>query len=288
MALITGTEILAPASEHGFAVPALNLSDYGMLMAAFEVCEELKSPLMVALGPKDGNWIGPDFIPAVLSRAARSSVPTVLHWDHGNDLGEVVRAIRLGYTSVMIDASLQPFETNIEITSRVVEIAHAAGVSVEGELGTIGKTEGADEGGTDDILYTVPAEAKEFAERTGIDSLAIAIGTRHGIYPKTLIPELKLGLLDEIDAVVGIPLVLHGGSDNPDTEIRDACTRGINKVNISSDVKKAFYRGLREVLQDEKLLDPRLIVPAGMEAAKELVRHKIDLFGSAGTTHHYS
>lgn len=288
MAIITGTEILAPASEHGFAVPALNLSDYGMLMAAFEVCEELKSPLMVALGPKEGNWIGPDFIPAVLSRAARSSVPTVLHWDHGNDLSEVVRAIRLGYTSVMIDASLQSFETNIEITSRVVEIAHAAGMSVEGELGTIGKTEGADEGGTDDILYTVPAEAKEFAERTGIDSLAIAIGTRHGIYPKTLTPELKLDLLDEIDAVVDIPLVLHGGSDNPDAEIRDACTRGINKVNISSDVKKAFYHGLRGVLADEKLLDPRLIVPAGMEAAKELVRHKIDLFGSAGTTHHYS
>ncbi|GAB2622263.1 ketose-bisphosphate aldolase [Pseudactinotalea suaedae] len=288
MALITGSEILAPASEHGFAVPALNLSDFGMLMAAFEVCEEQKSPLIVALGPKEGNWIGPDFIPAVLSRAARSSVPTALHWDHGNDLTEVVRAIRLGYTSVMIDASLQPFETNIEITSRVVEIAHAAGVSVEGELGTIGKTEGADEGGTDDILYTEPSEAREFADRTGIDSLAIAIGTRHGIYPKSLTPQIKLDLLDAIDDVVDIPLVLHGGSDNPDAEIRDACTRGINKVNISSDVKTAFYSGMREVLQDRKLLDPRLIVPTAMDAAKELVRHKIGLFASAGTTHHYS
>ncbi|WP_159622092.1 ketose-bisphosphate aldolase [Ruania rhizosphaerae] len=287
MTLITGAQILAPASDQGFAVPALNLSDYGMLMAAFEVCEELKSPLMVALGPKEGNWIGPDFIPAVLSRAARSNVPTVLHWDHGATLGEAVRAIKLGYTSVMIDASLEPFERNVEITARVVEVAHAAGVSVEGELGTIGKTAGADEGGTDDILYTEPSEAVEFAERTGVDSLAIAIGTRHGIYPKTLKPELRLGLLDSIDAVVDVPLVLHGGSDNPDGEIRDACGRGINKVNISSDVKRAFYDAMREVLADTSLLDPRLIVPGAMEAVKDLVRHKIDLFGSAGTIHYY-
>lgn len=288
MALITGTQILAPAGEHGYAVPALNLSDFGMLMAAFDVCEELKSPLMVALGPKEGNWIGPDFIPAVVSRAARSSIPAVLHWDHGNDLGEVVRAIRLGYTSVMIDASLLPFEDNVAVTSTVVEVAHAAGVSVEGELGTIGKTEGADEGGTDDILYTEPAEAVEFARRTGVDSLAIAIGTRHGIYPASLKPELKLDLLEQIDAVVDVPLVLHGGSDNPDAEIREACLRGINKVNISSDVKGAFYDGMREVLTDTSLRDPRLIVPVAMERAKDLVRHKIDLFGSAGTAHHYS
>lgn len=288
MTLISGARILAPASEHGFAVPALNLSDFGMLMAAFETCEELKSPLMVALGPKEGTWIGDDFIPAVLRRAERSSIPAVLHWDHGATLAEVVRAIRLGYTSVMIDASLEPFERNVEITSRVVEIAHAAGVSVEGELGTIGKITGADEGGTDDILYTVPAEAKEFAERTGIDSLAIAIGTRHGIYPKTLKPELRLELLDEIDALLDIPLVLHGGSDNPDTEIGEACRRGINKVNISSDIKRAFYTGMRSVLQDHSLLDPRLIVPTAMDAASELVRHKIDLFGSAGTTSYYN
>lgn len=288
MALITGAEILAPASQHGFAVPALNLSDYGMMIAAFEVCEELKSPLMVALGPKEGDWIGRDFIPAVLSRAHRSTVPVALHWDHGASLDEVVRAIQLGYTSVMIDASLEPFEKNVEVTSRVVEIAHAAGVSVEGELGTIGKTEGADEGGTDDILYTDPAQAVEFADRTGIDSLAIAIGTRHGIYPKTLTPEIKLDLLDEVDAVVDIPLVLHGGSDNPDAEIRDACTRGINKVNISSDIKGAFYDGMREVLQDDSLRDPRLVVPTAMERAKDLVRHKIDLFGSAGSTHRYA
>ncbi|UFU01905.1 ketose-bisphosphate aldolase [Ruania suaedae] len=287
MSLITGAQILAPASAQGFAVPALNLSDYGMLMAAFEVCEELKSPLMVALGPKEGNWIGPDFIPAVLSRAARSTVPTVLHWDHGATLDEAVRAIKLGYSSVMIDASLEPFERNVEITSRVVEVAHAAGVSVEGELGTIGKTVGADEGGTDDILYTEPAEAVEFARRTGVDSLAIAIGTRHGIYPKSLKPELRLSLLDEIDEVVDVPLVLHGGSDNPDAEIREACRRGINKVNISSDVKRAFYDAMRGVLADTSLLDPRLIVPGAMEAAKDLVRHKIDLFGSAGTIHYY-
>ncbi len=287
MALITGTEILAPAAQHGYAVPALNLSDFGMLMAAFDVCEELKSPLMVALGPKEGNWIGPDFIPAVRSRAARSSIPSVLHWDHGNDLDEVVRAIQLGYTSVMIDASLLPFEENVATTARVVEIARAAGVSVEGELGTIGKTEGADEGGTDDILYTDPDEAVEFADRTGIDSLAIAIGTRHGIYPASLTPEIKLDLLDRIDAVVDLPLVLHGGSDNPDSEIRDACTRGINKVNISSDLKGAFYDRMRVTLQDTSLRDPRLIVPDAMEAAKELIRHKIDLFGSAGTAHHY-
>ncbi|ROR73150.1 ketose-bisphosphate aldolase [Bogoriella caseilytica] len=287
MTLVTGAELLAVASEHGFAVPALNLSDYNMMIAAFEVCEEVGSPLMVALGPKEGGWIGEDFIPAILARAHRSSVPTALHWDHGNDLDEVIRAIRLGYTSVMIDASLQPFEKNVEVTAEVVRIARAAGVSVEGELGTIGKTEGADEGGTDDILYTEPDEAVTFAERTGVDSLAIAIGTRHGIYPPDLKPELKLDLLDSIDAAVDVPLVLHGGSNNPDEEIRQACTRGINKVNISSDIKGAFYDGLRETLQDRSIRDPRIVVPPAMECARELVRHKIGLFGSADTLQHY-
>src|SRR5690606_14311484 len=124
-----------------------------------------------------------------------------------------------GFTSVMIDASLLPFEENVALSRRVAEVAHAVGVSVEAELGTIGKTDGYAEAGTDDIIYTVPADAVRFVEETGVDSLAVAIGTRHGLYPSSLTPELKLDLLDEIDAAVAAPLVLHGGSNNPDDEI---------------------------------------------------------------------
>lgn len=285
--LVSGKQILGPAHANGFAVPAFNLSDYGILMAAFEACEEINSPLIVALGPAEGGWIGEDFVPAVLSRARRSSIPTALHWDHGASLQEAVVALRRGYTSVMIDASRETFEANVEVTSRVVEVAHAAGVSVEGEIGTIGTMQASPEGGGEDILYTDPSQASEYVERTGVDSLAIAIGTRHGLYPSDLKPRIRLELLAAIASEVNVPLVLHGGSDNPDHEIAEACKAGINKVNISSDVKAVFFDGMREALRDASLRDPRLIVPIAAARVKELVLHKVGLFGSGDTAHYY-
>ncbi|MGO2097741.1 MAG: class II fructose-bisphosphate aldolase, partial [Candidatus Microbacterium stercoravium] len=163
-------------------------------------------------------------------------------------------------------------------TSRAVEIAHAVGVSVEGELGTIGKME-SDDGG---IIYTDPSDAVSFVERTDVDSLAVAIGTRHGIYPSNITPHLKLDLLREIKAAVGIPLVLHGGSNNPDDEIGEAARSGINKINISSDIKVAFFEKIRDVLADRSLREPDAIVPPAIEAMQAVASQKIDLFGAAG------
>jgi fructose-bisphosphate aldolase class II len=182
----------------------------------------------------------------------------------------------------MIDGSMLPFEDNIAISRKVVESAHAVGISVEGELGTIGKTDSEAEYGTDTIIYTVPDDAVSFVERTGVDSLAIAIGTYHGLYPATLKPELKLDLLKEIKDKIGIPLVLHGGSNNPDDEIARAVKLGINKINISSDIKVAYHAKMREILADTSLREPNSIQPPCIDAMKATAAQKIDLFNAAG------
>ena len=280
--LISGKELLTVAAANGFAVPAFNISDYSMLNAVLQISEEKQSPLIIAIHPNEIANLGWDVMPAVIQAARKASFPVAIHWDHGASYEEIITAIQGGFTSVMIDGSMLPFEENIALTARVVEAAHAAGVSVEGELGTIGKTDGYAEDGADTIIYTVPADAVTFLERTGVDTLAIAIGTRHGIYPSDLTPELRLDLLREIDAVVDVPLVLHGGSNNPDAEIAEAARNGVNKINISSDIKVAYYEKAREILQDTNLREPDAIQPACRAALKAVAAQKIDLFGAAG------
>jgi len=280
--LTTGSEILKVANENGFAVPAFNISSFSMLNAVFEVCEERRAPHIVAIHPDELRHIGVDMLPAIIQKAHRSSVPTAIHLDHGATYEQVLLAIQSGFTSVMIDRSLDSWAVNVAETRRVVEAAHAVGLSVEGELGTIGKTDGFAESGTDDIVYTDPEDAARFIEETGVDSLAVAIGTRHGLYPSTLQPELKLDLLATIKARVGIPLVLHGGSNNPDAEIGVAARTGINKINISSDIKAAYFRRMREILTDPGLREPNMIEPGCEEALRECAAQKIDLFGAAG------
>ena len=163
----------------------------------------------------------------------------------------------------------------------VVETAHDVGLSVEGELGTIGKLdEEAEEGG--EIIYTVPSEAVEFVKQTGVDSLAIAIGTSHGLYPKDLDPKLRIDLLKEIKALLPIPLVLHGGSNNPDSEIAEAVKYGINKINISSDIKAAYHDAMRKELENKSLREPNTIQPPAIAAMKKVAAQKIDLFEAAG------
>ena len=203
----------------------------------------------------------------------------VIHLDHGGKFEEILRAIRCGFTSVMIDASHMSYEDNIAITKKVVEVAHPSNVSVEAELGTIGTTGESYEGGADDIIYTDPKQADDFIKRTGIDSLAVAIGTAHGIYPKNMKPELKLDLLKTIRDTVDVPLVLHGGSSNPDKEIAESVKIGISKINISSDIKFAFYKKCREVLNDNPgWIEPNAIYPPCIEAMKEVVEFKMNLF----------
>jgi fructose-bisphosphate aldolase, class II len=280
--LTTGKAILDVANEHNFAVPAFNISDYAMFNGIVDISEEKGAPLILGIHPDEVRHVGPDMITAVTQRAHRSSVPIAIHWDHGASYAEILTAIRIGFTSVMIDGSMLPFEDNIALTRKVVETAHAVGLSVEAELGTIGATDGEAEEGAEAIIYTDPDDAVTFIRETGVDSLAVAIGTYHGIYPPTLKPELKLDLLKEIKERVEIPLVLHGGSNNPDDEIAQATKLGINKVNISSDIKVAYHMKMREVLADERLREPLTIQPPCIEAMKAVAGHKIDLFDAAG------
>ena len=210
-------------------------------------------------------------------------MPIAIHWDHGGSYEQILDAIQFGFTSVMIDGSLQPFDENIAITKQVTDTAHAVGLSVEGELGTIGGNDSYAEAGAAEIIYTDPDDAVTFVRQTGADSLAIAIGTFHGFYPAHLKPELKLDLLKEIKSRLPIPLVLHGGSGNPDDEIAEAARTGINKINISTDIKVAYHDKMREVLgSDSRVREPNAIQPACLDAMKAVAAQKIDLFGATG------
>ncbi len=280
--LINGRQLLDVANEHNFAVPAFNISDYAMLNGIMEISEERRAPVILAIHPDELSHIGTDVLPAIIARAHRSSVPVTIHLDHGATVAQVLTAIQAGFTSVMIDGSLLPFEDNVAITRKVVDIAHAVGVSVEGELGTIGKTDDEAEAGTAEIIYTRPEEAASFIERTGVDSLAIAIGTCHGIYPSWMKPELKLDLLEQIKSSVSIPLVLHGGSNNPDGEIGQSVKLGVNKINISSDIKVSYHNKMREVLADVGVREPNTIQPPCIAAMKATAAQKIELFDAAG------
>jgi fructose-bisphosphate aldolase class II len=279
--LITGKRLLEVANQHNFAVPAFNISDYAMFNGVMEVSEEHAAPVIIAIHPDEVAHVGTDMIQAVRARAHRSSVPVVIHWDHGGTYEQMLVAIQAGFTSVMIDASLLPFDENVALTRRVVETAHAVGLSVEGELGTIGANDSYGEAGAKEIIYTDPDDAVRFVEQTGVDSLAVAIGTSHGLYPAEKNPELKIELLAQIKKAVGIPLVLHGGSANPDAEIAKAVKNGINKINISSDIKVAYHDEMRRVLADPKLREPLMIQPAAIAAMKKVAAQKIALFETA-------
>jgi fructose-bisphosphate aldolase class II len=280
--LTTGKAILDIANEHNFAVPAFNISDYAMFNGIVDISEEKNAPLILGIHPDEVGHVGADMIAAVTQRAHRSSVPIAIHWDHGASYEEILTAIRIGFTSVMIDGSMLPLEENIALSKKVVDTAHTVGLSVEGELGTIGKTDSEAEDGSDAIIYTDPEDALTFVRATGVDSLAVAIGTSHGIYPNNMKPELKLDLLKRIKDKVELPLVLHGGSNNSDDEIAQATKLGINKINISSDIKVAYHTKMREVLADASLREPLTIQPPCIDAMKAVAAHKIDLFGAAG------
>ena len=222
-----------------------------------------------------------EFIKYVIARVSNSPVPFVVHLDHGDSIESVMRAIHVGFSSVMIDGSLLPFKENIAKTAEVVRYCHMVNVSVEGELGTIGNTGATIEGGMTEVKYTDPIDANQFVEETGVDTLAVAIGTCHGLYPKGVVPKLRMDVLKAIKEKIDIPLVLHGGSGNPDFEIAEAVRIGIQKVNISSDYKSAFFTKVREILSQENSgWDPNNIFPACIDACKEVVKQKMNLFNS--------
>ncbi|HBL5956848.1 TPA: ketose-bisphosphate aldolase [Listeria monocytogenes] len=285
--LVNMKQLLEVAKENKFAVGAFNVADSNFLRVVVEEAEKNNAPAIIAVHPTELDFTKDDFFQYVLARIKNSPVPFVLHLDHGDNMGDVMRAVRCGFSSVMIDGSLLPFEENIRVTKEVVDVCHKLGVSVEGELGTIGKTGNSIEGGVSEIIYTKPEEAEEYISRTGVDTLAVAIETAHGIYPKDKEPKLRLDILKEIKALVNIPLVLHGGSANPDAEIAAAVEIGIQKVNISSDYKYAFYKKCREILSTTELWDANAIYPDCIDAAKEVVKYKMGLFESIGQVEKY-
>ena len=317
--LVNMKELLRTADANGFAVPAFNISNYAMFNGIMDISERLNAPVILEIHPNELKHIGTDFIAGMKSRAAHSPVPVVIHLDHGASFENVMTAIRAGFTSVMIDASSKPFEENIAICQKVVEAAHGAvnyikiedpddprvqgnpdyvnrhyapscydgDVSVEGELGTIGSINEAAGQVDDRIVYTEPEDAVKFVAATGIDTLAIAIGTSHGLYPKGYVPHLQIDRLKAIhkalrDAGYDTCLVLHGGSGNPDDEIAEAARNGIAKINISSDIKVAYYDKMREVLKDLGKREPNAIENECISAMQEVAAHKIRLFGADG------
>lgn len=274
-------DLLTVAQKNHFAVPAFNIGSDQLLKAVMKTVKEMKSPVILEMSPDEFNFVGYAQIQAMLYEAAHTDVPVCIHLDHGDSYETVVRAIQAGMTSVMIDASKLPYEENVAITKKVVETAHIANVSVESELGTIGTTGNSIEGGTEGVIYTVPEEAKQFIEDTGIDTFACAIGTAHGIYPKDMKPKLRIDILKDITDQVSVPLVLHGGSSNKDEEIAEAVKNGICKINISSDIKVAFYEQARKTLNENPgYREPLEIYPAAMEACGKVCADKIRLFNS--------
>ena len=256
--LMNMKDLLAVANEHKFAVPAFNISDYSMMNGIFEASEEKQAPVIIAIHPDELKHTGTEIVKAIIEKAHKATVPVCIHLDHGATFEQVMRAIQSGFTSVMIDGSSLSFEDNIAVCKKVAEAAHAVNVSVEGELGTIGSTDAQAEAGANTIIYTDPDAAVKFVEATGVD------------------------LLKVIKSKVSIPLVLHGGSNNPDAEIGQSVTLGVNKINISSDIKVAYYEKMREVLKDESLREPNVIQPACIAAMKETAYHKIELFQADG------
>ena len=281
--LINMRDLLKVAYENKFAVGSFNVANSEFVKVVINAAEAQNSPAIMQIHPNEIDLVTDSFVAYVREAASKSKVPFVIHLDHGASIKDITRSIRNGYTSVMMDASHLPFEENIAATREAVELAHLVDVSVEGELGTIGSNEGSSEGGADEILYTNPDEAAIFVEQTGIDTLAVAVGTSHGIYPQTKDHSIKIDRLHQIHEKVKIPLVLHGGSDNPDEEIREAVKHGIAKINLSTDMKRAFYNQLRKTLDaNPNAYEPDFLMPEATQAATELVKKKMDLFGSTG------
>ncbi|EGQ0003212.1 ketose-bisphosphate aldolase [Listeria monocytogenes] len=285
--LYTMKDLLAVGKEHQFTVPAFNICSFDMLKAIMEEVEANNAPVILEIHPDEIEYLGDNFVATVREYAHKSKVPVVIHMDHGGTIKDVMRAIRNGYTSVMIDASRASYEENVALTKQVVELAHKVGVSVEAELGTIGNN-GSAEGGADTIIYTDPDQAEDFVQRTGIDTLAVAIGTAHGLYPKDKKPELNMPLLKELNKRLDIPFVLHGGSGNPDKEVSESVQYGVRKVNLSSDLKSVFFEEVRRVLVDNPAMyEPNQVYPSANEKVKEVVRHKLHILNTTGQRDKY-
>jgi len=303
--LVTNREIMSAARKGTYAVGAFNINNMEFLQAITGTAEELASPVIIALSEGAIKYAGFRNIVSMVRLAAEErKAPISLHLDHGKDMDVIVRCIEGGFTAVMIDGSALPFEENIAVTAKVVEMARPKGVSVEGELGKLAGIEDNVSIAERDAKLTDPAQAEEFVKRTGVDALAIAVGTSHGAYKFKGEAQLALDRISEIAARVSVLIVLHGASgvkqENvdlankhgaaikgakgvPDTAIVEAIRQGICKVNIDTDMRIAFTAHVRKALAEKpEEIDPRKILGPGRDAIAQVVREKMKLFGSEG------
>ncbi|MDO4941812.1 MAG: class II fructose-1,6-bisphosphate aldolase [Lachnospiraceae bacterium] len=281
MPLVISKQLLLDAQKGGYAVGAFNVENMEMVQAVIAAAEEMRSPVIMQTTPSTVKYASTDFFYANVRVAAeQASVPVVMHLDHGSSFELAMTAYRSGYTSIMIDGSHGTFEENVEVSKKVADACHPGNVPVEAELGKVGGKEDDLEGG-DDNPYTDPEQAVEFVKRTGVDSLAVAIGTAHGIYKGE--PRLDLDRLSEIRKVVEIPLVLHGTSGVPDETVSECVRRGICKVNYATDLRIAFTKGVKKVFADTPdVIDPKKYNAAGREEVKQYVMQKMQVVGSVG------
>lgn len=280
--ILSTREMLLKAQREGYAVPAFNIHNMETLQVVAETAMEMKSPVIIAGTPSTiEDYAGPDYIKAMAEVAANKyDIPIAIHLDHFEDVEAIKRDIDIGFKSCMIDASKKPFEENISIVKDVVEYAHRYDAVVEAELGKLGGREDDLVVDEKDAMYTNPDDAADFVDKTNVDSLAIAIGNAHGLYKGE--PKLDFERLKEIRSKVSIPLVLHGASDVPDELVKEAISLGICKVNVATDLKIPFADAVKKFFnENSKESDPRKYMTPGKEAMKEIVKHKIEVCGSA-------
>ncbi|MGN0275101.1 MAG: ketose-bisphosphate aldolase [Chordicoccus sp.] len=273
-------DVLRPAKEQHYAVGLFNSVTLEMTDAIFNAAEKLNAPVIMGtaeiLLPSASLAAVADM---VRNRAMHSHVPVVLHYDHGLTFEKCMEAMKLGFTSIMYDCSTASYEENVSRLAEMVKIAHAMGVTVEGELGHVGDNEGAGKLTKPSDYYTKVDQAADFVSRTGVDALAIAVGNAHGDYKFP--PKLDFERISEIAAAVDVPLVLHGGSGLSDNDFREAIRRGIAKVNIFTDINKAQVRGMRQAM-DAGVTAASDMVPYEVEAVQRVVETKMHLFSSEG------
>lgn len=272
--LVNLNDVLRPAQQGHYAVGLFNTTDTDMLQAAIEAAEEMRAPIIIGTAEVLLPYGELQLIaPSVIAAAKRARVPVVVHYDHGLSFDRCMEALRLGFSSVMYDASAKPYAQNIQETREIVRIAHAFGATVEGEIGHVGSADGSDPAGED--RYTTLQEATDYLRDTGVDALAIAIGTAHGAY-KTA-PKLSFDRLAQIRAAVDAPLVLHGGSGLSDDDFRRAVQGGIAKVNIFTDLCLAGMAAQKQAVAEK--LDYLSARNLKKDAIREAVMKKMALFG---------
>lgn len=308
--LTTLKKILADADSDEYAVGAFNVNNLEIMQAVVEAAVEEKSPVILQTTEGAIEYAGMDYLLAMLRIAAKAPVPVAVHLDHGKDLDVIKEGLQKGYTSVMFDGSLFPFEENVARTKKVVGWARTKKASVEAELGAIKGVEDLVSVSEKQAFFTDPAQAAKFVRLTKCDALAVSIGTAHGAFKSKKKPDLDIERLKKIDELVDVPLVLHGASGlSPefvektklmcdtlddcsrlegsigisDEDIRRAIAHGIRKINIDSDIRVAFTAGLRlAMIQNHKSIDPRALLAPAKRVMKEVARHKMALFGSRG------